>query len=84
MRITNVQIKKAEQGDMKLRGFATVVVDDSIAIHDIRIIEGDKGFFVAMPSRKSNDGVYRDVVHPINQITREMFEKAIIEKYNEE
>ena len=64
-----------------MRGIASVVVDDAIAIHDIRIIEGDNNLFIAMPSRKTPAGEYRDIVHPINQEVRTMFEKEILDAY---
>ena len=64
-----------------MRGIVSVVVDDCFAIHGIRIIEGDNGLFVAMPSRKNSDGTYHDVAHPINPEVRAMFEQAILEAY---
>ena len=82
MKITDIQIRKVEKENSKLVGVATIVLNESIAIHDIKIINGEKGLFIAMPNRKSADGKYRDVVHPINQETRTMFEEAIIEEYN--
>ena len=82
MKITDIQIRKVEKENSKLVGVATIVLNESIAIHDIKIIIGEKGLFIAMPNRKSADGKYRDVVHPINQETRTMFEEAIIEEYN--
>ena len=65
-----------------MKGIASVVIDDCFDIKDIRIIEGEKGLFIAMPSRKYPNGEYRDVAHPINAETRAMFEDAIIEEYN--
>ena len=65
-----------------MKGFASVVVDNAIAIHDIRIIEGDNGLFIAMPSRKTPTGEYKDTVHPINQEVRTMFEKEILDAYD--
>lgn len=82
MKVTDIQIRKVEKENSKLVGVATIVLNESIAIHDIKIINGEKGLFIAMPNRKSADGKYRDVVHPINQETRTMFEEAIIEEYN--
>ena len=61
---------------------ASILLDDSFAVHDIRIIEGDNGLFIAMPSRKTATGEYRDIAHPINSDARKMFEDAIIEAYN--
>ena len=64
-----------------MKGIASVLLDDSFAIHDIRIIEGDNGLFIAMPSRKTSTGGYRDIAHPINPEVRSMFEDAILEAY---
>ena len=66
MKITNVVIKKVEKEDSRLKGMASVTVDNCIAIHNIRIIDGDKGLFIAMPSKKVEDGKFLDIVHPIN------------------
>ena len=64
-----------------MKGIASILLDDSFAVHDIRIIEGDNGLFIAMPSRKTATGGYRDIAHPINPETRAMFEKAILDAY---
>ena len=83
MEITSVNVRKVEKEDSRMKGIATVLVDDCFAIHDIRIIEGDNGLFIAMPSRKSVTGGYRDIAHPTNQETRKLFEDAILKAYNE-
>lgn len=82
MEITSVTIRKVEKEDSRMRGIASVLLDDCFAIHDIRIIEGDNGLFVAMPSRKTSVGEYRDIAHPINPETRKMFEDKILDAYN--
>ena len=82
MEITSVKIRKFEREGSRMKGFASVVVDNAIAIHDIRIIEGDNGLFIAMPSRKTPTGEYKDTVHPINQGVRTMFEKEILDAYD--
>lgn len=82
MKITSVNVRKIEKEGSRLKGIASVVLDDCFAIHDIRLIEGDEGLFIAMPSRKTAAGGYRDTAHPINTETRTMFEDAIIEAYN--
>ena len=87
MKITSVNVRKMENEDSKMRSVASVVLEDCIAIHDIKIIlgkneDGSDKLFIAMPSRKLPNGTYRDVVHPINQETRSVFEKAIIDEYN--
>ena len=66
-----------------MKGIASILLDDSFAVHDIRIIEGDNGLFIAMPSRKTATGGYRDIAHPINPEVRAMFEKAILTAYEE-
>ena len=81
MEITSVKIRKVERENSRMKGIASVVVDNAIAIHDIRIIEGDNGLFIAMPSRKTSTGGYRDIAHPINPEVRSMFEDAILEAY---
>lgn len=82
MKITSVKVRKIEKEGSRMKGIASVVIDDCFAVKDIRIIEGEKGLFIAMPSRKYPSGEYRDVAHPINAETRSMFEDAIIEEYN--
>ena len=82
MKITSVNIKKLDTTDSKCKAIASVLLNDCFAVHDIKIIEGDNGLFIAMPSKKTPDGGYRDIAHPINPETRNMFETAIIEEYN--
>jgi stage V sporulation protein G len=81
MIITNVKVVKNENG--RLRGIAEVTLNNCFVIHNIRIIEGDKGLFIAFPSRQNSAGQYNDVCHPINQETRSMFETAIVRAYQE-
>ena len=88
MKITQVEVKKKTKEGSRIRGFAKVYIDDCFVVNDIRIIEGDEKLFIAMPSRKkveSENGEvkYIDICHPLNQETRDMFEEAIISKYNE-
>ena len=82
MKVTSVKVKKIEKENSIMKGIAEILLDDMIAIHDIRIISGDNGLFVAMPSRKTPTGDYRDIVHPISQEARDIIEKAIVEEYN--
>ncbi len=82
MEITSVTVRKFERDGNRMKGIATVVIDNSFAIHDIRIIEGDNGLFIAMPSRKTATGEYKDIAHPINTDVRNMFQQAILEEYN--
>ena len=81
MKITSVNVRKIEKEGSRMKGIASVLLDDSFAVHDIRIIEGDNGLFIAMPSRKTATGGYRDIAHPINPQVRAMFEEAILEAY---
>ena len=81
MKITSVNVRKIEKEGSRMKGIASVMLDDSFAVHDIRIIEGDNGLFIAMHSRKTATGGYRDIAHPINPEVRAMFEEAILEAY---
>ena len=81
MKITSVNVGKIEKEGSRMKGIASVLLDDSFAVHDIRIIEGDNGLFIAMPSRKNALGEYRDIAHPINPEVRAMFEEAILDAY---
>lgn len=83
MKITSVNVRKIEKEGSRMKGIASVLLDDSFAVHDIRIIEGDNGLFIAMPSRKTAAGGYRDIAHPINQEVRTLFEQEILKAYNE-
>ena len=81
MEITSVTVRKVDKEGSRMRGIASVLLDDSFAVHDIRIIEGENGLFIAMPSRKTPTGGYRDIAHPINPETREKIQKAILDAY---
>ena len=82
MQITDVRIRRVEkEGTMK--AVVSITIDEEFVVHDIKIIEGEKGLFIAMPSRKAADGEYRDIAHPINSGTRERIQKLILEKYEE-
>ena len=82
MKLTSVNVRKFEKENSRMKGIASVLIDDCFAVRDIRIIEGDNGVFIAMPSRKTATGGYRDIAHPINAETRKLFEEAILEEYN--
>ena len=82
MKITDVRIRKvAREGKMK--AVVSITIDEEFVVHDIKVIEGEKGLFIAMPSRKASDGEYRDIAHPINSATRERIQTMILEKYQE-
>ena len=82
MQITDVRIRKVEK-EGKMKAVVSITIDEEFVVHDIKIIEGEKGLFIAMPSRKAADGEYRDIAHPINSETRERIQKLILEKYQE-
>lgn len=81
MEITSVSVRKIEKEGSRMKGIASVLLDDAFAVHDIRIIEGDNGLFIAMPSRKTATGNYRDIAHPINPDVRKLFEEAILTEF---
>ncbi len=83
MEITDIRIKKLE-GENKLRAYASVTFDDSFVIHNIKVIEGKGGLFIAMPSRKTRSGEMKDVAHPINSEFRERMQGAILEAFQAE
>lgn len=82
MQITDVRIRRVEK-EGKMKAVVSITIDEEFVVHDIKIIEGEKGLFIAMPSRKAADGEYRDTAHPINSGTRERIQKLILEKYEE-
>ncbi|HIS56032.1 MAG: septation regulator SpoVG [Lachnospiraceae bacterium] len=80
MQITDVRVRKvAKEGKMK--AIVSITIDNEFVVHDIKVIEGEKGIFIAMPSRKAADGEYRDIAHPINTETRDMIQRIILERY---
>ena len=82
MNITDVRVRRvAKEGKMK--AVVSITIDEEFVVHDIKVIEGEKGLFIAMPSRKATDGEYRDIAHPINSETRERIQGIILEKYEQ-
>ena len=82
MTITDVRVRKiASEGKMK--AIVSVTFDNEFVVHDIKVIEGQNGLFIAMPSRKTPDGEFKDIAHPINTETRERIQGAILEAYEE-
>ena len=80
MTITDVRVRKiASEGKMK--AIVSVTFDNEFVVHDIKVIEGDKGMFIAMPSRRSADGEFRDIAHPINTATRDHLQAVVLEAY---
>lgn len=80
MQITDVRIRKISK-EGKMKAVVSITLDAEFVVHDIKVIEGEKGLFIAMPSRRAGDGEYRDIAHPINSDTREMIQGIILEKY---
>ncbi|ASM70541.1 septation regulator SpoVG [Blautia hansenii] len=82
MNITDVRVRRvAKEGKMK--AVVSITIDEEFVVHDFKVIEGEKGLFIAMPSRKATDGEYRDIAHPINSATREKIQNIILEKYEQ-
>ena len=82
MQITDVRVRKITSQN-RMKAIASITFDDVFVVHDIKVIESDKGLFIAMPSRKTPNGEFKDIAHPINTETREEIQSAIIAKYNE-
>ena len=80
MQITDVRVRKLER-EGKLKALVSITLDNEFVIHDIKVIEGDKGLFIAMPSKKTGEGEYRDIAHPIKTKTRNRIQSIILEKY---
>jgi stage V sporulation protein G len=82
MKVTDVRVRKITN-EGKMRAVVSITLDDEFVVHDIKVIEGEKGLFIAMPSKKGNDGEYRDIAHPISAATRTEVQRLILEKYKE-
>ena len=82
MNITDVRVRKVTK-EGKMKAVVSIPIDDEFVVHDIKVIEGEKGLFIAMPSRKATDGEYRDIAHPINSNTRERIQRTILERYEQ-
>lgn len=80
MLITDVRVRKITK-EGKMKAVVSITIDDEFVVHDIKVIEGEKGLFIAMPSKKATDGEYRDIAHPINSSTREAIQKIILDAY---
>lgn len=83
MQITDVRIRKVEK-EGKMKAVVSITIDEEFVVHDIKVIDGEKELFIAMPSRKAADGEYRDIAHPINSDTRNKIQQIILEKYESE
>lgn len=83
MQLTEVKVYPVND-DEKLKAYATIVFDDCFVVRDLKIIHGNNGLFVAMPSKKKKDGTYRDTAHPLNNETRRMIEESVLGEYERE
>lgn len=84
MKIADVRVRLINNEESKLKAVASITIEDCFVVHDIKVLEGNQGLFVSMPSRKTPDGQYKDVAHPINTATREMLNKVVLEAYEAE
>ena len=82
MKITDVRVRKITK-EGKMKAIVSITIDDEFVVHDIKVIEGEKGLFIAMPRKKATDGEYRDIAHPINQTTRENIQGIILDRYEQ-
>lgn len=80
MQITDVRVRKITK-EGKMKAIVSITLDEEFVVHDIKVIEGDKGLFIAMPSKKASDGEYRDIAHPINSSTRDHIQRTILDNY---
>ena len=80
MQITDVRIRRVEK-EGKMKAVVSITIENEFVVHDIKVIEGEKGLFIAMPSKKATDGEYRDIAHPINSSTRENIQQIILDAY---
>lgn len=83
MNITDVRIRPVEKEDSKMKAVASITIDGEFVVHDIKVIESEKGLFIAMPSKKDGNGDFKDIAHPINTATRTRIQDAVIAKYEE-
>jgi len=83
MQITDIRVRKIENGG-KMKAVVSITIDEEFVVHDIKVIEGEKGLFIAMPSRRASDGEFKDVAHPIRSETRERLQRMILDRYEQE
>jgi len=84
LKISDVRVRLVQKEDSKLKAVASMTIDDCFVVHDIKVIEGTEGYFIAMPSRKTADGEYKDIAHPIKTEMREELIKVILSAFEEE
>ena len=80
MQVTDVRVRKIAK-DGRMKAVVSITLDEEFVVHDIKVIEGDKGLFIAMPSKRTADGEYKDIAHPINSSARDAIQKVILESY---
>ena len=83
MKISDVRIRMVKSESSKIKASASITIDECFVVHDIKVIEGTEGYFIAMPSRKTPDGEFKDIVHPLNTETREMIKEIVLKAFNE-
>jgi stage V sporulation protein G len=83
MKITDIRIRRLE-GNSKMKAIVSITIDDEFVLHDIKVVDGEKGLFIAMPSKKTSDGEYRDIAHPIKTETRNRIQTLILDRYTQE
>lgn len=83
MKITDIRVRIVNNSNDKLKAVASITIDDELVVHDIKIINGEKGYFLSMPSRKTNEGEFKDIVHPIKTEVRDMLKEKILKAYEE-
>jgi stage V sporulation protein G len=84
LKITEVRIRLKKKDDSKIKAIASITIDDCFVVHDIKVIEGTEGYFIAMPSRKTPEGEFKDIVHPLNSETRELLRTVVVEQFEKE
>ena len=83
LKISDVRVRIIKKDDNKLKAVASITIDECFVVHDIKVIEGNEGYFIAMPSRKTPDGEFKDIVHPLNTETREMIKEIVLKAFDE-
>lgn len=83
MKISDVRIRMVKSETSKIKASASITIDECFVVHDIKVIEGNEGYFIAMPSRKTPDGEFKDIVHPLNTETREMIKEVVLKAFDE-
>ncbi len=83
MKISDVRIRMVKSETSKIKASASITIDECFVVHDIKVIDGNEGYFIAMPSRKTPDGEFKDIVHPLNTETREMIKEVVLKAFNE-